>query len=517
MKVFFDTNIIIDTTIRVEKYPDSAILLNNLLDTPGFSLWISTITINNTEYIVSRLGSKEKVQDVLTLLNEEFSIIPFRKSVFVKALKTGGPDFEDAIQMASAEEMGMDYLVTRNKDHFKGSKVPVVTPSEFLEKWNAGEFDTVTHVPFLDLKAQHHQVYNEIDNRITEIISNTAFILGKHVDEFETRFAQIQGAKYCIGVSSGTDALHIALMTLGIGPGDKAIVPVNTFIATAEAVSLCGAEPVFIDCDEYYNISISKLKEYLKNLGNKPGNRIPKAIIPVHLYGQPADMDAILKLAQEYDMAVVEDCCQAHLARYMNKLVGNLGQFGAFSFYPGKNLGAYGEAGALVTNDEKLYIKAKMIRQHGEIERYQHQLVGHNYRMEALQGAVLSAKLPYLEEWTEKRRANAKLYNDLLKNINGIQIPKEIPDIYAVYHLYVIQCDNRDVLKNHLHEKGVMTGLHYPKPLHLQPAYAALGYSGGDFPLAESSAQRILSLPMYPELTKSQIKYVADCIKEYMK
>ena len=234
MKVFFDTNIIIDTAVRIEKYPESLILLNNLMDAPGFSLWASAISINNTDYIVSRLGNKKKAEDTLSLLKENFSIIPFRKSVFVKALKTSSPDFEDAIQMASAEEMGMDYIVTRNKDHFEGSKVPAVTPPEFLEKWNAGEFDTVTHVPFLDLKAQHCQIYNEVDDRITDIIANTAFIMGKYVKEFEERFAEVQGVKYCTGVSSGTDALHLALLALGIGPGDRVVVPVNTFMATAE-------------------------------------------------------------------------------------------------------------------------------------------------------------------------------------------------------------------------------------------------------------------------------------------
>ena len=287
----------------------------------------------------------------------------------------------------------------------------------------------------MDLKAQHHEIYNKIDDRITDIIGNTGFILGKHVDEFEERFAEAQGAKYCLGVSSGTDALHVALLALGIGPGDRVIVPVNTFIATAEAVSLTGAEPVFVDCDKFYNPDVEKIKEivesrlYTVNSKGRKGritnNESPiTCIIPVHLYGQPADMDEIIALADEYGLKVVEDSCQAHLAAWRMadgawRKVGNFGEFGAFSFYPGKNLGAYGEAGALITNDEALFKRAKMFRQHGEIERYHHEVVGHNYRMAAMQGAVLATKIKYLKGWTEQRRKNANLYSELLKDVNG--------------------------------------------------------------------------------------------------
>ena len=370
-------------------------------------------------------------------------------------------------------------------------------------------------MPFLDLKAQHHQIYNEIDDRITDIIANTAFVLGKHVAEFEERFAEAQGAKYCVGVSSGTDALHVALIALGIGPGDRVIVPVNTFIATAEAVSLCGAVPVFADCDNYYNINTAKLRDYLSSLSFQH-RAMPKAIIPVHLYGQPANMDEIMALADECGLKVVEDCCQAHLAEWKERKVGNFGAFGAFSFYPGKNLGAYGEAGALITNDEGLYLKAKMLRQHGEIERYHHQIVGHNYRMGAIQGAVLSTKLKYIEEWTRKRKENARLYSALLAEIDGIEAPDELEGASCVYHLYVIQVDDRDGLREYLQEHGVASGLHYPVPLHLQEAYKDLGYKRGDFPVAERAAGRVLSLPMYPELSEGQIRYVCEQIESFM-
>ena len=265
MKVFIDTNVLIDVAVRADHFPESLKLINDIIEWDEASLWVSAISLNNLEYILSRLGHKEKARNFLHFIQQTFSIIPFRRSVFTSTLAMNTPDFEDGIQMVSAEELGMDYIVTRNKDHFEGSKVPTVTPAEFLEKWNAGEFDTVTHVPFMDLKAQHHQIYNEVDDRITDIIGNTGFILGKHVQEFEEEFAEAQGAKYCIGVSSGTDALHVAMLALGIGPGDRVVVPVNTFIATAEAVSLCGADPVFVDCDGFYNLDVKALGEMLEN------------------------------------------------------------------------------------------------------------------------------------------------------------------------------------------------------------------------------------------------------------
>lgn len=554
MKVFFDTNIILDAAIRAEKYPESLILLNNLMDAPGFSLWASAISINNTEYIVSKIRNKEKAEDILNLLKENFSIIPFRKSGFVKALKVGGPDFEDTIQMVGAEEMGLDYIVTRNKDHFAESRVPAVTPIEFLEEWNAGKFDRVCHVPFLDLKAQHHQIYNEVDDRITNIIANTAFIMGKEVEGFEERFAEAQGAKYCIGVSSGTDALHLALWALGLGSEDRVVVPVNTFMATAEAVSLTGADPVFVDCDEYFNIDVDKIREILesKEYGagsrersagiEEKGERIEDkedevsretketkqtrqigriaAIIPVHLYGQPANMAEILPLAEEYKLKVVEDACQAHLARWQVAdgrwlMVGIAGDAGAFSFFPGKNLGAYGEAGAMITNDDELYEKMKLIHNHGSKIRYYHDVVGHNYRMEAIQGAVLNVKLKYLEQWTKARQCHATLYEELLKDIEEVVTPKTKPGRTHSFHLYVIRCRNRDRLQNYLKEKGIDTGLHYPVPLHLQKAFTYLGHRKGDFPLAEKYAEEILSLPMFPELTEREIRYVAEHIKGF--
>lgn len=371
------------------------------------------------------------------------------------------------------------------------------------------------HVPFLDLKIQLPLIAEEIEARFKDIIANASFILGHYVVEFEREFAKAQGARYCLGVSSGTDALHLALLSLGIGPGDAVALPVNTFFATAEAVSLTGATPVFVDHDQTFHLDPDVLKDGLKQAAATPEGNTLKAIIPVHLYGQPADMDRITEVAAEFGLMVIEDCAQSHLATWRGFKTGTFGSFGAFSFYPGKNLGAWGEAGALVTDDEDLYNKARCIRQHGEVQRYVHKYVGHNYRMENFQGAVLGVKLRHLVGWTEQRRANARLYDHLLADIEEIEIPVSRDEAESVHHLYVVQAERRDELQLFLKEKGVITGLHYPIPLHLQEAYQDLGYKRGDFPKAEASSERILSLPMYPELTEEQISYVCNCLRAF--
>jgi len=560
---------------REEFYLDSFSVLN-LCDLQKIEGWISGDSYSTIHYFLSKELDESTSRDKIVTSLKSLSVIPVRNSTLADAFESQHPDFEDNLKIVSAQKFHIDFIVTRNTSHYKNSPIEALTPQEFMNRYKSGKLvKEITSVPFLDLKSQHHQIYNEIDDRITDIIANTGFILGKHVDEFEERFAELQGAKHCIGVSSGTDALHIALLALGIGPGDAVIVPVNTFIATAEAVNLCGAEPVFVDCDRFYNLDVEKVREIVESrqyavnsrqrVGEDRGRRSEvgdqrsevrgqrsevgdrraevggqyavnsrqgkgpitnnespiTCIIPVHLYGQPANMDEIMALAEEFGLMVVEDGCQAHLARYRKsdvrwQSVGTTGAFGAFSFYPGKNLGAYGEAGALVTNDEELYMKAKMIRQHGEIERYHHKVIGHNYRMEAIQGAVLATKLKYLDEWTKKRQENARLYNELLGGVDGIQTPEELEGTDCVYHLYIIQADDRDGLQKYLQEKGVASGLHYPIPLHLQEAYEYLGHKEGDFPVAEKAAGRILSLPMYPELMERQIRYVCDRVKEFL-
>ena len=381
------------------------------------------------------------------------------------------------------------------------------------------------YVPFVDLKIQYQSIKPEIDKAIAEILENASFIMGKSVKEFESNFAKLHQAKFCIGTSSGTDALHLALWGLGISQGEDVILPVNTFFATAEAIVLCGATPIFIDCDPIsFNIDTQKLKEFIDNhcrvhdqgflINLSTGHRI-RCIIPVHLYGQPADMAPILDIAKKYNLFIVEDACQAHLAEYHSRRVGSLGNVGAFSFYPGKNLGAYGEGGSVLTNDPELFDKMWLIHDHGSKEKYDHEVIGHNYRLEGIQAAVLNVKIKYIEGWTEKRRANARLYNKFLEEIEEVQTPEEMEYSKHVYHLYVIRTKKRNELLNFLKEKGIETGLHYPVPLHLQKAFKYLGYKSGGFPVAEKYAKEILSLPMYPELTVDQIKYVTDSIKQF--
>jgi dTDP-4-amino-4,6-dideoxygalactose transaminase len=366
------------------------------------------------------------------------------------------------------------------------------------------------HIPFLDLKSQYNAIRDEITPAIQEVLDNTAYILGKAVADFEKNFAAAQNVKNCIGVSSGTDGNHLALWSLGIKPGDEVIIPANTFIATAWGATLCGATPVFADCEEdSYNLDPVKAEAAITGK--------TKAIIAVHLYGQPANIDPLVKLAAKYNLHLIEDCAQAHLAEYKGIKTGAFGTAASFSFYPGKNLGAYGEAGAVVTNDDELAKRIKMMRDHGAQQKYDHEIYGHNYRMDGIQGAVLGVKLKHLEKWTEGRRNAASLYNKYLADVEGIKLPVEMDYAKHVYHLFVIQVANgkRDELAKFLNEKNISTGLHYPVPLHMQKCFSHLGYKKGDFPVTEKLAENGLSLPMYAELKEEQISYIAENIKEF--
>ena len=364
------------------------------------------------------------------------------------------------------------------------------------------------NVPFLDLKAQFPKIRTEIEKRFSNIIDNSAFVCGKGVQEFEETFSKLHGVKFTVGLSSGTDGNHVAMRCCNIGKKNEVIVPVNTFIATAEGISHSGATPVFVDVEENtYNIKVDQIEEKIT-----PNT---KAINPVHIFGQPADLNPIKEIAQKNDFFVVEDAAQAHFAEYHNTRVGGIGHIASWSFYPGKNLGAWGEAGAITTNDEEMYFKAKKMRDHGSDKKYYHDLIGHNYRMSEFQAAVLNIKMKYIEDWTELRRKNAHRYNERLGDIEQVIVPLELQGIKHVYHLYVIRARDRDKLQNFLKENGIGTGLHYPIPLHLTKAYAHLGYNEGDFPVAEKLADEILSLPMYPELSEEQIDYVCEKIKVF--
>ncbi|MBN1292601.1 MAG: DegT/DnrJ/EryC1/StrS family aminotransferase [Candidatus Latescibacteria bacterium] len=364
-------------------------------------------------------------------------------------------------------------------------------------------------VPFLDLKSQYVSIKEEIADALQQVLDNTAFAGGKFVEEFENEFAAFCNCDHAIGVGNGTDALWVALLAKDIKHGDEVITVPNTFIATAEAISICGATPVFIDVKEdTYNMDPDKIEAAITPK--------TKAIIPVHLYGQMADMDPIMEIAKAHNLFVIEDASQAHAAQYKGKKAGSIGDLGCFSFYPGKNLGAYGEAGAVVTNDANLAARMKMFRDHGQIKKYYHSIVGWNARMDGFQGAVLSVKLKHLEAWTEARRKNARLYDKLLGNTADIVIPKEADYARHVYHVYSIRTKNSDQMLQQLHDKDIYCAMHYPVPLHLQDAYKDLGKGKGSFPVAEICAEQQLSLPMYPELTEEMITHTASEIKKLL-
>ena len=360
-------------------------------------------------------------------------------------------------------------------------------------------------IPLVDLKAQYAGIKQEIDVAVHQVLDETDFIGGKAVAEFEKSFAAYCGTRSAVGLANGTDALQLTLLALGVGHGDEVITAVNTFIATSESISAAGARPVFVDNDPHtYTIDAAKIEEKITPR--------TKAIIPVHLYGQPAAMTAINEIASRHKLAVIEDAAQAHGASFDGKTVGTLGRLASFSFYPGKNLGAYGDAGAIATNDEELANKVRMLANHGRTKKYEHEIEGYNSRLDTLQAAVLSVKLRHLRKWTEQRQHNAATYSRLLAGAASIVTPVVHPGATHVYHLYVVRVQQRETVQQVLKEAGIATGIHYPIPLHLQPAYKYLGIPAGSFPIAERFAGEILSLPMYPELTSDQIAFICDTL-----
>ncbi len=365
-----------------------------------------------------------------------------------------------------------------------------------------------TEIPLVDLRAQYDALRAEILDAISQVLDGMHLYLGPQQETFERDFARLCGCEYAISLGTGTDALEMALRALDIGPDDEVITQPNSFIATAEAISAVGATPVFVDADPHTaGLDASLLEAAITSR--------TKAIIPVHLYGRPADMDAIMPVARARNIAVIEDACQAHGARLGDRPIGSLGTMACFSFYFSKNLGAYGEGGAVTTNDAALAERIKLLRSHGSRERYEHEIVGHNARMDELQAAVLNVKLPHLPRWNEQRRHNATLLSQALAG-SSLELPVAGGDaLYEVFHLYVAQHPMRDELRQFLAQRGVATGIHYSRPIHLQPAYADLGYEPGAFPASERLATRVLSLPMYAELTEAQIERIAAAVREY--
>ena len=385
------------------------------------------------------------------------------------------------------------------------------------------------NIPFLDLVTPHRELKQELLAICEQAFDTAGFVGGPMVKNFEEEFARFCAVKHCIAVNSGTDALRFAYIAGGVKPGDEVITVPNTFIATSESISQTGAFPVFVDIDEKtYNLDPMKLRKFLETKCKKdPHSKRPinsstgrpiSAIVPVHLYGQMADMDAIIDIANEWNLMVFEDACQAHGAEYFSKKqnkwlkAGSMGKATAFSFYPGKNLGACGEGGAITTNDDEIARICRQLRDHGQAQKYYHDMEGYNGRLDAIQCGFLSIKLKHLPAWTEARRKNAKLYNELLKSIDGIITPFEPKWSKAVYHLYIVRMKNRDAAQKKLSDQGISTGLHYPVPLHMQKAYAHLKHAPEDFPVTLQTSREILSLPMFPGLTEDQVRRVAEAL-----
>jgi dTDP-4-amino-4,6-dideoxygalactose transaminase len=362
-------------------------------------------------------------------------------------------------------------------------------------------------IPFVDLKAQYRSLKTDVDAAIARVLETTAFALGPEVAAFETEFAAFCEAEHAIGVNTGTSALHLALIACGVGAGDEVITVAHTFAATAAAIHYTGAEPVYVDIDpRSFTMDPSKIEAAITPK--------TKAIIPVHLYGHAADMDPILAIAKKHKLAVIEDACQAHGARYKGKRVGGLGNASAFSFYPGKNLGAYGEGGAVVTNDPDIAKTIRLYRDWGQPQKYHHVVRGYNYRLEGIQGAVLRVKLRHLEAWNNARAANAATYHELLAGTH-LQLPETMAWSSHVFHVFAVRTPRREPLQAFLAKENIQSGIHYPIPVHLQPAYASAKSPAGSLPVTEAAAREVLSLPMFPELTREQIATVADAIKRF--
>ena len=361
-------------------------------------------------------------------------------------------------------------------------------------------------IPYADLKAQYRSIKSEIDAAVLRVLDSAQFILGDEVAAFEREFASYCQADECIALNSGTSALHLALLAAGIGPGDEVITVPFSFVATVSTIVYTGATPVFVDIDPlHYTMDPARVEAKITPR--------TKAIMPVHLYGQPADMDPILEIARRRRLPVIEDAAQAHGAEYKGRRCGSMGDIAAFSFYPGKNLGAYGEGGAAVTSNPEYARMMRVLRDWGQEQKYEHRYKGYNYRMDGIQGAILRVKLRHLEAWTELRRTRAALYDRLLAD-GPVQTPRARPDVRHVYHVYAVRSGQRQRLHDRLRDRGVQTGVHYPIPIHLQPAHADLGHRAGDFPCAEQAAAEVLSLPIFSELTDAQVEHVAAALRD---
>lgn len=499
MKVLLDTNVLMEALRKTEGSVQSLSVID-LCKSKRLDGWISAHSV----LIMLQGQAKEEVNKLI----EGLPIIPLRASFIQRLFSLDCLDFEANLQLQAAIDFNLEAIITNSPNNFTHNKIKAYTPPGFIEAWENKALEASKQIPLVDLKAQLKTIYNQVDEAITRVITNTAFIGGKQVKEFESKFAKLCQAEYGIGVNSGTDALHLALRSCGVRQGDEVITVPNTFIATTEAITMVGAKIVFVDINpQSYTIDVTKIEERITTK--------TKAILPVHLYGQPADMDPILDLAKKYNLIVIEDAAQAHLSEYKGKRVGSIGDVTCFSFFPGKNLGAYGDAGMITTNNPDIAQRAAMLKDHGRKEKYSHQIEGYNSRLDGLQAAVLGVKLDYLTDWTLKRREIARRYNELLTGVTGIVTPAEMQYAKHAYHLYCLRTNQRDELLAALKSQGIEAGIHYPIPLHLQEAYSYCEYKAGDFPITEAYAQQILSLPIFPELSEQGIERIVNQIKAF--
>lgn len=497
LKFVLDVNILLDFLLERNGYREASKVVECLIKEKSGYISVSSIPI--IYFMVSKYR-KELLKFLPKILNH-FTIWKVPSYV-----DWGHPlaqkDIEDYLTHMTAESLDA-FVITRDKE-FLSLSDRAINIEEFFKLIQRGNKDK--HVPFLDLRSQNIKILPKVEKKLDKIISNSQFVCGKHVKEFEEAFASYLGAKFCIGVNSGTSALIVALKAIGLKPGDEVIMPVNTFIATAEAVSILGGKPVFVDIHpDYYTIDVNQIEGKITDR--------TKAIIPVHLYGQCADMDPIIEIACKYNLWVIEDACQAHGAEYKGRKAGTIGHIGCFSFYPGKNLGSWGEAGACVTNDDMLAEKIYKIRNHGGIRKYHHDILGGNFRMEEIQAVVLSEKLNYLDKWNARRREVAKWYYEALKDVECkdiVKLPREAPYNKHIYHLFVVQVNNirnnseRESVLSKFKKYGIDVGVHYPKPLHEMQLY----YTNQKFPVAESVQSRIISLPINECIQKEDIRLI---------
>ncbi len=492
LKVFLDANVILDIFLKRERYEYSLAILE-LCKRGLIQCYTSSCIIGIVNYILEKELNRKSTRDFLRELLSYVNIIPIKNDDILRALNF--KDFEDGMNYHSS--IFLDYFITWNKkDYPKDERI--LTPEEFLRL----DFN-IKSVPFLDLSRILKEILPEIEKGIYEILFTSKFVEDTNVKLFEEEFAKYCNVKHCIVTNSGTSALYLALKAIGIKPGDEVILPANTFIATAEAISLLGAKPVFVDIDEYtYTINPEEIE---KNITEKT-----KAVIPVHLYGQCCDMDYINEIAEKYGLYVIEDACQAHGAEYKKRKAGSLGHIAAFSFYPSKNLGTIGEGGAITTNDDELAEKVKLLKNHGSRKKYVHEIIGGNFRLDEIKGLVLRVKLKYLDKWNNMRRNAAKLYNENLKDT--VIVPYEASYNKHVYHLYVIRIKKRDLVREELLKRGVETAIHYPVPIHLQKAF--MNISKVSLPITERISREILSLPLFPYIRYEEILYVCKNIKD---